>query len=99
MRARPSSAASTARKETVKNKAEDLRNHLFEQLERLKSAKSEARVERELKKSKAIVEVSGKIIELAKVEVLARRELGDNSLPDFIEGGAPALPAPSARSN
>lgn len=81
----------------MKNKSEDLRNHLFEQLERLRGAKTPERVQREVTKAKAVVDVAGKIIELAKVEVVARRELGDNSLPDFVSGGQKLLPSAPAK--
>lgn len=56
----------------MKNKIEDLRNHLFAQLEILgdeTTMKNPIALERELKKSKAIADVARVIIESAKVEV------------------------------
>ena len=54
----------------MRNKVEDLRNHLFAQLEKLmdEDLKPEE-LEFELKRSVAVVELSATIIESAKVEV------------------------------
>jgi hypothetical protein len=51
----------------MKNKISDLRNHLFETLERLKDP--ELDLETEIQRAKAIKEVGSVIIESAKVEV------------------------------
>lgn len=51
----------------MKNKISDLRDHLFEALERLKDPDSD--LEKEIQKAKAIREVGSVIIESAKVEV------------------------------
>lgn len=51
----------------MKNKITDLRNHLFEQLEKLKDPDCD--LETEIKRSKAMVEVGSVIVESAKVEV------------------------------
>jgi hypothetical protein len=56
----------------MKNKIEDLRNHLFAQLERLgdeQGMKNPITLERELKKAKAIADVGAVIVQSAKVEV------------------------------
>lgn len=54
----------------TKNKISDLRNHLFEQLERLNDAElSKEDLEKEIWRSEAMTDVAGKIIESAKVEV------------------------------
>ena len=55
----------------MKNKIEDLRNHLFAQLERLndeESMKNPLKLEKELQKAKAISEIGQVIVNSAKVE-------------------------------
>lgn len=78
----------------MKNKSSDLRDHLFETIERLKDAKSPERVKREIDRSKAVVAVAGSLIDLAKVEVVARRELG-NVLPEFIADAPKQIGGPA----
>lgn len=51
----------------MKNKISDLRDHLFEALERLKDPDCD--LDKEIQKAKAIKEVGSVIIESAKVEV------------------------------
>ena len=51
----------------MKNKIEDLRNHLFTQLERL--ADDELDLEKEVQRASAIVEVGKVLIESANTEV------------------------------
>jgi hypothetical protein len=74
----------------MKNKIEDLRNHLFEQLERLsddEKMKNPLALERELKRAKAISEVSSVIVESAKAETQFLKEIdaspraGTNFIP------------------
>lgn len=57
-----------------KNSLLDLRNHLFEALERLKDDDREA--SQEIERAKAISQVAQVIIESAKVEVKAAELLG-----------------------
>lgn len=79
----------------MKNTAQDLRNHLFAQLEALRDAKSPEEVEREVKKAKAVNDTSKQLVDLAKVEINAHAELGTRvtgSMP-FLDP-KPALPAP-----
>jgi hypothetical protein len=55
----------------MKNKMEDLRNHLFEQLERLSDSedmKNPIKLEKELKRAGAISQVATVIINSAKAE-------------------------------
>lgn len=52
----------------MKNKIEDLRNHLFEQLEKLNDDNI-ANIDREIRKSSAIVQVASSIIESGKLEM------------------------------
>lgn len=63
----------------MKNKIEDLRNHLFAQLERLgddATMKNPISLEREMKRAKAIREVGQVIVNSAKVEIDAMRVIG-----------------------
>lgn len=55
----------------TKNKMADLRNHLFQALERLNEtdAKNEMRMDRELDRARAIAEVAQVVVNSAKVEV------------------------------
>lgn len=62
-----------------KNKIEDVRNHLFAQLERLgddAAMKNPIALERELKRAAAIKDVAQVIVNSAKVEVDALKVLG-----------------------
>lgn len=78
----------------ISNKMGDLNNHLFEQLERLNDPELQGEeLEQEIKRSKAMTEVSGKIIENARLAFEAYKyqdEFGHNraaKLPDFLGGG------------
>lgn len=71
----------------MKNKIEDLRNHLFEQLERLgddEKMKNPIILERELKRAHAISEVSGVIVATAKAETDYLRVTGKAPEIEFI---------------
>jgi len=61
-----------------KNKMEDLRNHLFETLERLKDG------DMEIETAKAIVDVSKVLVDSARVEVAFQKHVGGIG-SDFIE--------------
>lgn len=84
----------------MKNKIDDLRDHLFQQLERLGDddvVKGDG-LEREIKRAKAMSDLAGTLIDSARVEVDflkvkvdAPRLNGIKS--DFIDGGR-TLPAP-----
>lgn len=57
----------------MKNSVEELRNHLFEALERLNDDELMAESgELEIKRAKVIAEVAAEIVESAKVEVMDR---------------------------
>lgn len=61
----------------ARNKLEDLRNHLFAQLERLNDEDlTPEQVQYEVKKAKAIAGVSNAIIETAKLEINFLKETG-----------------------
>lgn len=70
----------------MKNKIEDLRNHLFEEIERLKE-KAEPE---DLERAKTVSNLSGRIIESAKVEVDFLRTVGD--LSDAKTSGSGFIP-------
>jgi hypothetical protein len=61
-----------------KNKMEDLRNHLFETIERLKDG------DMEIETAKAIVDVGKVLVDSAKVEVDFQKHVGGIG-SDFIE--------------
>lgn len=70
----------------MKNRLSDLRNHLFETIEMVKSG------ELDVEKAKVISDIGGKLIDSAKVEVAYINTVGGMSdRSDFIEGtSAPA---------
>lgn len=83
----------------MKNKIDDLRNHLFAQLERLgdESIKGDA-LKEEIQRAKAVSEVSAQIVDTARAEnerlKLIKRAPGSDFLPagELInEDGLPAL--------
>lgn len=71
----------------MKNKIEDLRNHLFAQLERLaddEGMKNPLKLEKELKRAHAISEVSNVIVATAKAETDYLRVTGKAPETTFI---------------
>ena len=71
----------------MKNKIEDLRNHLFETIERLKDDESPM----DLDRAKTISEVSQTIINSAKVEVEFLKVTGGTKDTGFITNEKPTL--------
>lgn len=72
------------------NKLEDLRNHLFAQLERLTD--NECLLEDEIERSKSIVALSNTIIDSARVEnefLEIKVKLGITETTNFIPVSAP----------
>lgn len=69
----------------MKNKVEDLRNHLFAQIERLgdESLKGEA-LEREISRAKAINGVAAQLIDSARVEVDYLKATHQTKGTDFL---------------
>ncbi len=65
----------------MKNRIQDLRNHLFETLERLKDEDSPMDIAR----AKAISEVSQTIIESAKVEIEFMEVTGEIESTEFFD--------------
>lgn len=84
----------------TKNKMTDLRNHLFETLERLNdtSAGNELKLGAEIDRAKAICEVAQTIINSAKAEIdyLKVTGQGERARSEFLDvtETKPALPAP-----
>lgn len=72
----------------MKNKIEDLRNHLFETLEALKDKEAPMDIDR----AKAISDVAQTIINSAKVEIDFIRQTGAPGGTGFIELDAPPRP-------
>jgi len=72
----------------MKNKIEDLRNHLFAQLERLgdeEAMKNPIKLENEIKIAKAVAEIGKVIVDRAKVEadfIRATENKGTGFLPE-----------------
>ena len=76
-----------------KNKMSDLRDHLFEAMERLKDAgENSLLLERELKRAKAVSEVAQTIINSAKVEVEYLEVTGALEASEFLKPPERALP-------
>lgn len=76
----------------MKNKIEDLRNHLFETLEMLKDPDKPMEIER----AKAVSEVAQTIINSAKVEVDYLRVTGQDKGSDFLDEKPALEQAPNA---
>ena len=78
----------------MKNKLSDLNNYLFEELERLnddETLSNNEELEKELKRSKAITDVSNQIIQNANVVLKAKihcDQFGDD-LGEFLRLGEP----------
>jgi hypothetical protein len=75
-----------------KNKLSDLRDHLFEQLERLKDADAAA-VTTEVERAHAMSHVAQTIISSAKLELRAAEQFGDDSAPAFFPAAQPGTKA------
>ncbi|MFJ2453979.1 hypothetical protein ACIOWK_20045 [Pseudomonas protegens] len=67
----------------MKNKIEDLRNHLFATIEGLLDTEKPLDIER----AKAVAQVSSVIVESAKVEVKALETLGGRASSQFLQLG------------
>lgn len=72
----------------MKNKIEDLRNHLFEQLERLRETDDPKEIER----AKAVADVGRVLVDSAKAEVSFIQATGAQTGTGFIQ--TPELAAP-----
>lgn len=71
----------------MRNKIEDLRNHMFEALERLKEAESPEQIKQELERSKAVADIGRVLVDSAKVEVdLVKAAKGQFAASEFMTG-------------
>lgn len=77
----------------MKNKIDDLRDHLFEQLERLKDAETPEAIALEIDRATAVADVGRTIIDSAKVEVDFLKVTGRDQATDFLPVGVSAKPA------
>lgn len=76
----------------MRNKIEDLRNHLFEQLERLsddESMKNPGQLDKEVQRAASITQIASVIIDTARAEteflkVIADGDLGLNQKSQFF---------------
>lgn len=71
----------------MKNKIEDLRNHLFTALERLgddEAMKNPIKLEKELARAKGIAEIGKVLVESAKVEVQFIEATSSQNATGFI---------------
>lgn len=77
----------------MKNKMEDLRNHLFAALEGLGDTEKPMDIER----ARAISDVAQTLINSAKVEVDFIRAIGSERASPFFEESAPKLMQPGGK--
>jgi hypothetical protein len=78
----------------MKNKMEDLRNHLFATLEALQDTENPM----ELDRARTIADVAGKVVDTAKVEVEFLKTTGAIRGSDFFpEEPKPQMPTPEMR--
>jgi hypothetical protein len=72
----------------MKNKIEDLRNHMFSALEKLSEAETPEELKNELDRSKAIAELGKVIVESAKAEVdFVKATKGEVLTTEFFNEG------------
>jgi hypothetical protein len=80
----------------MKNKIQDLRNHLFEQMERLNNEDlTPEQLQHEISRANAMGELGKVIVESAKTQVLAQKVFGKNkTLPNITEDAEEFIEAP-----
>lgn len=72
----------------MKNKIEDLRNHMFAALEKLSEAENQEELTKEIERSKAIADVGRVIIDSAKAEVdFVKATRGEVITTEFFNEG------------
>ena len=70
----------------MKNKMEDLRNHVFSALERLDDDElTEEQLKKELKRANAIAQLASVLNDTAKTEILFMAEFGKDKQSDFFK--------------
>jgi len=76
----------------MRNKIEDLRNHMFAALEKLSDAEGAEEIKNELDRSKAIAELGKVIVESAKAEVdFVKATKGEIITTEFFNEGMKQL--------
>ena len=72
-----------------KNTMDDLRDHCFEALERLRDAESAEEIDQELKRARGVAEITNQLVSTAKVEIDALRavELSPELRPSRLLAG------------
>lgn len=76
----------------MKNKIEDLRNHMFLALEKISEAETPEDIKTEIEKSKAIAELGKVIVETAKAEVdFVKATKGEVVTTEFFNEGQKQL--------
>ncbi|SFD66822.1 hypothetical protein SAMN05660831_02058 [Thiohalospira halophila DSM 15071] len=80
----------------MKNKMDDLRDHLFESLERLRDADDTETLDRETRKAKSINDTAARLIDSAKAEVEYLEATGQDSGSAFLAGNQRSLPEPKS---
>lgn len=71
----------------MKNKIEDLRNHMFAALEKLSEAETPEQIEAEIKRSQQIAELGKVVVDAAKTEVMfAKVTKAEIVNTDFFDG-------------
>jgi len=72
----------------MRNKIEDLRNHMFAALEKLSEAETPEELKNELERSKAIAEIGKVIVDSAKAEVdFVKATKGEVITTEFFNEG------------
>jgi multidrug efflux pump subunit AcrB len=80
----------------MKNKIQDLRNHLFEQMERLNNEDlTPEQLQREINRANAMSEIGKVIVDSAKTQVLAMKHIGNKkALPNITEDAEEFIDTP-----
>jgi hypothetical protein len=80
----------------MKNKIQDLRNHLFEQMERLNNDElTPEQLSKEIQRAGAMSELGKVIVESAKTQVMAQKIIGkNNTLQNITEDAQDFIEAP-----
>ncbi len=73
----------------AKNRLEDLRDHLFVQLERLKDDMTPEQLAAEIDRAKAVSEVAARVVDSAKVEVAYLSLNGGLAMTSFFQKADP----------
>lgn len=83
----------------MKNKIQDLRDHLFEQMERLNNEDlSPEQLDKEIKRAQAMSEIGKVIVESAKTQVAAQKIIGNNkAMKNITEDAESFIESPVIR--